>query len=108
MIYNRKDENHKFLLNEYLKFDYVKSAEIYFITDFIDFEKLNLKPKTRFNTSKTLEKLAVSEINNESTYKTDELVIELLNELIASDEETALNFILNHPSFKKYVKKEQD
>ena len=73
-----------------------------------NFEKLHLKPKTRFNTSKTLEKLAVSEINNESTYKTDELVIELLNELIASDEETALNFILNHPSFKKYVKKEQD
>lgn len=29
------------LLNEYLKFDYVKSAEIYFVTDFSDFEKLN-------------------------------------------------------------------
>ena len=28
-------------LNEYLKFDFVKSAEIYFVTDFSDFEKLN-------------------------------------------------------------------
>ena len=29
------------LLNEYLKFSYVKSAEIYFVTDSCDFEKLN-------------------------------------------------------------------
>lgn len=29
------------LLNEYLKFSYVKSAEIYFVTDSFDFEKLN-------------------------------------------------------------------
>ncbi len=28
-------------LSEYLKFPYVKSAEIYFVTDFDDFEKLN-------------------------------------------------------------------
>ncbi len=31
----------KTLLCEYLKFPYVKSAEIYFITDFDDFDKLN-------------------------------------------------------------------
>lgn len=29
------------LLQEYLKFPYVKSVEIYFVTDFDDFEKLN-------------------------------------------------------------------
>lgn len=29
------------LLKEYLKFPYVKSAEIYFVTDFNDYEKLN-------------------------------------------------------------------
>lgn len=29
------------ILNEYLSFDFVKSADIYFITDFHDFEKLN-------------------------------------------------------------------
>lgn len=29
------------ILNEYLKFSYVKSAEIYFVTDFDDFDKLN-------------------------------------------------------------------
>ncbi len=42
------------LLNEYLKFSYVKSAEIYFITDFDDFEKLNSVAKKISQTTSAL------------------------------------------------------
>ena len=42
------------LLNEYLKFDYVKSAEIYFVTDFDDFEKLNSVAKKISQTTSAL------------------------------------------------------
>ena len=42
------------LLNEYLKFDYVKSAEIYFVTDFDDFEKLNSVAKKIGQTTSAL------------------------------------------------------
>lgn len=42
------------LLNEYLKFDYVKSAEIYFVTNFDDFEKLNFVAKKISQTTSAL------------------------------------------------------
>ena len=42
------------LLNEYLKFSYVKSAEIYFVTDFDDFEKLNSVAKKISQTTSAL------------------------------------------------------
>ena len=42
------------LLNEYLKFDFVKSAEIYFITDFDEFEKLELIAKKISQTTSAL------------------------------------------------------
>lgn len=42
------------LLQEYLKFSYVKSAEIYFITDFNDFEKLNSVAKKISQTTSAL------------------------------------------------------
>ncbi len=42
------------LLNEYLKFDYVKSAEIYFLTDFDNFEKLNSVAKKISQTTSAL------------------------------------------------------
>ena len=42
------------LLNEYLKFDYVKSAEIYFVTDFNDFDKLNSVAKKIGQTTSAL------------------------------------------------------
>ena len=42
------------LLNEYLKFDYVKSAEIYFVTDFDDFDKLNSVAKKISQTTSAL------------------------------------------------------
>lgn len=42
------------ILNEYLKFDYVKSAEIYFITDFDEFEKLELIAKKISQTTSAL------------------------------------------------------
>lgn len=42
------------LLNEYLKIDYVKSAEIYFVTDFDDFEKLNVIAKKISQTTSAL------------------------------------------------------
>ena len=42
------------LLNEYLGFPYVKSAEIYFITDFDEFEKLELIAKKISQTTSAL------------------------------------------------------
>ena len=42
------------LLQEYLKFDNVKSAEIYFVTDFNDFEKLNSIAKKISQTTSAL------------------------------------------------------
>lgn len=42
------------LLQEYLKFSYVKSAEIYFVTDFYDFEKLNSIAKKISQTTSAL------------------------------------------------------
>ena len=42
------------LLNEYLKFSYVKSAEIYFITNYDDFEKLNSVAKKISQTTSAL------------------------------------------------------
>ena len=42
------------LLKEYLKFPYVKSAEIYFVTDFNDFEKLNSVAKKISQTTSAL------------------------------------------------------
>lgn len=42
------------LLQEYLKFSYVKSAEIYFVTDFNDFEKLNSVAKKISQTTSAL------------------------------------------------------
>ena len=42
------------LLNEYLGFSYVKSAEIYFITDFDEFEKLELIAKKISQTTSAL------------------------------------------------------
>ncbi len=44
----------KTLLNKYLEFDYVKSAEIYFVTDFDDFEKLNSFAKKISQTTSAL------------------------------------------------------
>lgn len=42
------------LLNEYLRFDYVKSAEIYFVTDFDNFDKLNSVAKKISQTTSAL------------------------------------------------------
>ena len=42
------------LLNEYLKFSYVKSAEIYFATEFNDYEKLNSVAKKISQTTSAL------------------------------------------------------
>lgn len=42
------------LLQEYLKFSYVKSAEIYFVTDYYDFEKLNSVAKKISQTTSAL------------------------------------------------------
>jgi hypothetical protein len=42
------------LINEYRKFDYVKSVEIYFATDFDDFEKLNAVSKKISQTTSAL------------------------------------------------------
>ncbi len=42
------------LLNEFLKFDYVKSAEMYFVTDSIDFEKLDSVAKKISQTTSAL------------------------------------------------------
>ena len=42
------------LLNEYLKFSYVKSAEIYFVTGFDNFEKLNAVAKKISQTTSAL------------------------------------------------------
>lgn len=42
------------LLNEYLKFDYVKSAEIIFVTDFDDFDTLNTIAKKISQTTSAL------------------------------------------------------
>lgn len=42
------------LLNEYLKFDYVKSAEIFFVTDFDDFDTLNTIAKKISQTTSAL------------------------------------------------------
>ncbi len=42
------------LLKEYLKFPYVKSAEIYFVTDNCDFEKLNFVAKKISQTTSAL------------------------------------------------------
>ncbi|MBO5333034.1 MAG: hypothetical protein J6B37_02850 [Clostridia bacterium] len=42
------------LLNEYLKFDYVKSAEIYFVTDFDNFDRLNSVAKKISQTTSAL------------------------------------------------------
>ncbi|MBQ4644587.1 MAG: hypothetical protein IJB72_02380 [Clostridia bacterium] len=42
------------LLKEYLKFPYVKSAELYFVTDFNDFEKLNSVAKKISQTTSAL------------------------------------------------------
>ena len=42
------------LLNKYLKFPYVKSAEIYFVTDFNDFEQLNSAAKKINHTTTAL------------------------------------------------------
>ena len=44
----------KTLLSKYLEFDYVKSAEIYFVTDFDDFEKLNVVAKKINQTTSAL------------------------------------------------------
>ena len=44
----------KTLLNKYLEFDYVKSAEIYFATDFDEFEKLNSISKKISQTTSAL------------------------------------------------------
>lgn len=42
------------LLNEYLKFDYVKSVEIYFVTDFDNFDKLETVAKKISQTTSAL------------------------------------------------------
>ena len=42
------------LLNDYLKFDFVKSAEIYLVSDFDNFEKLNLIAKKISQTTSAL------------------------------------------------------
>ena len=42
------------LLSKYLEFDYVKSAEIYFVTDFCDFDKLNVVAKKISQTTSAL------------------------------------------------------
>lgn len=42
------------LLQEYLKFPYVKSAEIYFVTDFDDFDELNVIAKKISQTTSAL------------------------------------------------------
>ncbi len=44
----------KTLLNEYLNFPYVKSAEIFFVTEFSDFEKLNSVAKKISQTTSAL------------------------------------------------------
>ena len=44
----------KTLLSKYLEFNYVKSAEIYFVTDFDDFEKLNVVAKKINQTTSAL------------------------------------------------------
>lgn len=79
------------------------------VLDFYDeMEKFELEPSFKLKTSIALEKIAVSEINSESTMKLDNNINELLSILIESGNEKAITFILNNQTFKKYIKNEQD
>ena len=79
------------------------------VLDFYDaFESFELSPRYRLKTSIELEKLAVSQINGESTMKTDGLIRELLAVILESNTQNAIAFIVNKPTFNKYLKNEQD
>ena len=85
---------------------------IYYFDAVLDFydslEGFELEPSYRLKTATCLEKLAVSQINKESTMKIDSLIIELLTITLESENQKAVNFIENHKVFKKYIKNEQD
>ncbi|MBQ3234629.1 MAG: hypothetical protein IJA97_00545 [Clostridia bacterium] len=91
-------------------FDDVKKIKTFdAVLDFFDeLEKFQLEPSFKLKTSVALEKLAVAQINNESTMKIDGLVRELLSILLESENANVISFISNNKVFKKYIKNEQD
>lgn len=76
------------------------------VLDFYDnLNKFELNAKTKLRTSIALEKLAVSEINNEASFKTDGLIEELIGAVIEGKAKKAIRFIIDNKTFSKYIEK---
>lgn len=62
----------------------------------------NLTPKERVNLSIVLEKFAVAEANNENTNYVETLLFQIVEILLLSENQNAIQFIKNNDTFKKY------
>jgi hypothetical protein len=83
-----------------------KTASFNAVLDFYDnLSNFELSSKSKLRTALALEKLAVSEINNEASFKKDSLFEELIGALIEGKEKKALRFIIDNKTFSKYIEK---
>ncbi len=93
------------LLLNYL--EYRKKVAIFnAVLDFYDsLESFELNAKVKLQVAVALEKLAVSEINNEASFKKDELIEELIGTVISGKEKKAIRFIIDNKIFSQYIEK---
>lgn len=87
--------------------EYRKKASIFnAVLDFYDnLASFELTPKYKLKTAVALEKIAISEINKEASYKADVLIEDLLSIIISGKEQKALKFIIENKTFSKYIQK---
>lgn len=87
--------------------EYKKKTAIFnAVLDFFDnLDSFDLTPNVKLKTAVALEKLAVSEINKEASYKTEPLVVDLISVLIAGKETKAIRFIIDNKTFSKFIEK---
>ncbi len=76
------------------------------VLDFYDgLDSFELEPNHRLKVSAELEKLAVAQINGESTLKNEQYITEFLVVLIEGNNQKANDFILKNKTFSKYLSK---
>ncbi len=91
----------------FIKFlDTLKKIKLFdAVLDFYDnLESFELEPQHKLKVSFELEKLAVAEINNESTLKTEQFINEFLVVLIEGNNQSANDFIVKNQTFSKFLK----
>lgn len=83
-----------------------KVATFNAVLDFYDGLKgFDLQPKYKLKVSVVLEKLAVSEINNEPSFRADILIEELISVLIEGNQTLAIKFVIDNKTFSKFIAK---